>query len=255
MKTYSRYITDYYNIKQYNDDMYKLTYCKKPIKRAGFEDKNNIKRSRDVNDVKLSNNVARARAMVFEYALCNEFEHFVTLTLNKDLQDRYDLKGYIKRLGQFIRNYRRDHGADIQYLLIPERHKDGAWHMHGLIKGIPKEHLVTNKNGYMDWEAYSKRFGYISLDKIKNKEACSKYITKYVSKSFDKEGGVTDKESKLYYCSRGLKRAKKKRDGTLSRCQLEKIPFSYENDYVRTVYLTCQQYKWVSEILDNDIIS
>lgn len=255
MKTYSRYITDYYNIKQYNDDMYKLTYCKKPIKRAGFEDKNNIKRSRDVNDVKLSNNVARARAMVFEYALCNDFEYFVTLTLNKDLQDRYDLKGYIKRLGQFIRNYRRDHGADIQYLLIPEKHRDGAWHMHGLFKGIPAEHLSINENGYMDWPAYSKRFGFISLDKIKNKEACSKYITKYVSKSFDKEGGVTEKESKLYYCSRGLKRAKKKRDGTLSRYQLERIPFSFENDYVKTGFFTSQQYKWVSEILDNYIIS
>ncbi len=256
MKTYSRYITSYYNIKQYNDDIYKLTYCKKPIKRAGFEDKNNIKRSRDVNDEKLSNNVARARAMVFEYALCNDFQYFVTLTLNKDLQDRYDLKGYIKRLGQFIRNYRRDHGADIQYLLIPEKHKkDGAWHMHGLFKGIPEEHLSINKNGYKDWEAYSKRFGYISLDKIKNKEACSKYITKYVSKSFDKEGGVTEKESKLYYCSRGLKRAKKKKDGTLSRYQLEKIPFAYENEYVRTAFLTAKQYEWVSEILDNDIIS
>lgn len=255
MKTYSRYITDYYNIKQYNDDMYKLTYCKKPIKRAGFEDKNNIKRSRDVNDVKLSNNVARARAMVFEYALCNDFEYFVTLTLNKDLQDRYDLKGYIKRLGQFIRNYRRDHGADIQYLLIPEKHRDGAWHMHGLFKGIPAEHLSINENGYMDWKAYSKKFGFISLDKIKNKEACSKYITKYVSKSFDKERGVTEKESKLYYCSRGLKRAKKKRDGTLSRYQLERIPFSFENDYVKTGFFTSQQYKWVSEILDNYIIS
>jgi len=257
MKTYSRYITDYYNIKQYNDDMYKLTYCKMPIRRAGFEVKTNLKRSRDVNDVKLSNNVARARAMVFEYALCNDFQYFVTLTLNKELQDRYDLKGYIKKLGQFIRNYRRDYGVDIQYLLIPEKHKDGAWHMHGLIKGIPREHLSINKNGYMDWQAYSKRFGYISIDKIKDKEAVSKYITKYVSKSFDfdKEGGVTEKESKLYYCSRGLKKAKKKRDGTLSRYQLERIHFSFENDYVRTVFLTNQQYKQVSEILDNYIIS
>lgn len=254
MKTYSRYITDYYNIKQYNDDMYKLTYCKMPIKRAGFEDKN-FKRSRDVNDEKLSNNVARARAMVFEYALCNDFQYFVTLTLDKNLHDRYDLKGYIKRLGQFIRNYRRNYGADIQYLLIPERHKDGAWHMHGLFMGIPEEHLSVNKNGYLDWRAYSKRFGYISLDKIKNKEAVSKYITKYVSKSFDRVGGVTEKESKLYYCSRGLKRAKIKKIGTLSGYQLEKIPFDYENDYVKTVFFTSKQYELISGILDNDIIS
>lgn len=255
MKTYSKYITDYYNIKQYNDDIYKLTYCKKPIKRAGFEDETNFKKSRNVNDEKLSNNIARARAMVFEYALCNEFKYFVTLTLDKNMHDRYNLKEYIKKLGQFIRNYRRKHGVDIQYLLMPERHKDGAWHMHGLFMGIPEEHLSINKNGYLDWQAYSKRFGYISLDKIRNKEAVSKYITKYVSKSFDKVGGVTEKESKLYYCSRGLKRAKIKKIGTLSGYQLEKIPFSYENDYVKTMFFTSKQYKLINEMLDNDIIS
>ena len=107
----------------------------------------------------------------------------------------------------------------------------------------------------MDWQAYSKRFGYISLDKIRNKEAVSKYITKYVSKSFDKVGGVTEKESKLYYCSRGLKRAKIKKIGTLSGYQLEKIPFSYENDYVKTMFFTSKQYNLINEMLDNDIIS
>lgn len=255
MKTYGRYIDNYYNIKQYNEDIYKLTYCKMPIKRAGFEDKTNYKRSRDVNDEKLSNNIARARAMVFEYAICNDFKYYVTLTLNKDLHDRYDLKKFIKRLGQFIRNYRRKYGADIQYLLIPERHKDGAWHMHGLIKGVPEEHLSINKNGYLDWQAYSKRFGFISLDKIKNKEAVSKYITKYVSKSFDKAGGVTEKESKLYYCSRGLKKAKIKKAGSLSAYKLEKIPFNYENDYVKTMFFTSEQYEKVVRFIDNDIIS
>ena len=255
MKTYSRYIDNYYNIKQYNEDIYKLTYCKKPIKRAGFEEKTNYKRSRDVNNEKLSNNVARARAKVFEYALCNDFEYFVTLTLDKNMHDRYNLKGYTKKLGQFIRDYRKKYGVDIQYLLVPERHKDGAWHMHGLIMGIPEEHLSINKNGYLDWQAYSKKFGYISLDKIRSREAVSKYITKYVSKSFDNVGGVTEKESKLYYCSRGLKRAKIKKIGTLSAYQQEKIPFNYENEYVKTVFFTSKQYESINKILDNDIIS
>ena len=105
MKTYSRYITDYYNIKEYNKDIYKITYCKLPIKRAGFENKANFKRSRDINDSKLSNNVTRARTRVFELAICNDFEYFITLTINKEKLDRYELKEYIKKLGQFIRNY------------------------------------------------------------------------------------------------------------------------------------------------------
>ena len=255
MKTYSRYITDYYNIKKYNKDIYKITYCKLPIKRAGFEDDTNYNYRRDVNDNKLTNNVARARTRVFELAICNNFEYFITLTINKEKLDRYELKEYIKKLGQFIRDYRKKHSTDIQYLLIPEKHIDGAWHMHGLIKGIPADQLKKNEYGYLDWEDYKKRFGYCSIDKIKNKEAVSKYITKYVRKSFDTDRGVTEKESKLYYCSRGLRRPQKKKEGTLNGYQLDKIPFKYENDYVRTGFLTGQEYKKVLSIIDNHIIT
>lgn len=254
MKTYSRYITDYYNIKKYNKDIYKITYCKLPIKRRGFEQETNLNYRRDVNDSKLSNNVTRARTRVFDLAICNDFEYFITLTINKEKLDRYELKEYIKKLGQFIRNYRRDYEADIQYLLIPEKHKDGAWHMHGLIKGIPRDHLYINENGYLDWENYKKRFGWCSIDKIKNKEAVAKYITKYIRKSFDSDRGITEKESKLYYSSRGLKRPQKKKEGTLSRYQLEKIPFSFDNEYVKTAILTATQYKQVLSMLDTDII-
>ena len=140
--------------------MYKITYCKMPIKRAGFEQDTNYNYRRDVNDSKLTNNVIRARTRVFELAICNNFEYFITLTINDEKLDRYNLKGYIKKLGQFIRDYRKKHSTDIQYLLIPEKHKDGAWHVHGLIKGIPADQLQKNEYGYLDWEEYKKRLGY-----------------------------------------------------------------------------------------------
>ena len=59
--------------------------------------------------------------------------------------DRYDLDEFIRKLGVYIRNNRRLKGSKIQYLLIPEQHKDGAYHMHGLIKGINPEELVKFK--------------------------------------------------------------------------------------------------------------
>ena len=234
--------------------MYKVTYCKMPIKRAGFEEETNFNRGRDVNEGKLSNNVVRARTRIFEYAICNNFDYFITLTINDEKLDRYDLKEYIKKLGQFIRDYRKKYEVDIQYLLIPEKHVDGAWHVHGLIKGIPKNHLHINENGYLDWEGYKNKFGYCSIDKVKNQEAVSKYITKYIRKSFETDRGITDKESKLYYCSRGLKKPQKKKEGILSSSQLEKIPFNFDNDYVRTGILTKQQYEQVLSMLDADIV-
>lgn len=254
MKTYSKFITDYYNIKKLNDDMYKIIYCKLPIKRAGFEQERKFDRSRNVHDEKLSNNVVRARTRVFEYAACNNFDYFITMTINKAKLDRYDLKEYIKKLGQFIRDYRKKYGCDIQYLLIPEKHKDGAWHMHGLIKGIPKDHLHKNEYGYLDWQEYKDKFGNCSIDKVRNQEAVSKYITKYIRKSFDTDRGVSEKESKLYYSSRGLKRPQKKKEGSLKTGQVYKIPFDYENDYVRTGILTKKQYEQVVKMLDDSII-
>lgn len=230
--------------------MYKLTYCKMHIKNSGFEDDKKIKFKRDVNDKKLENNISRARTRIFEYAICNDFEYFVTLTLDGSKLDRYDLGEYIKKLGQFIRDYRKKHNSDIQYLLIPEKHTDGAWHMHGLLKGIPKEHLTINKYGYKDWEEYSKRFGYISIDDIRSQIAVSKYITKYISKSIDNGGGVTQKESKLYYCSRGLKRPIKIDEGTLNSYQLNNIYFEFENDYVKSLILNKKEYEKIKKMLD-----
>lgn len=233
--------------------MYKVTYCKTPIKRAGFEEENKFVTSRDKNKKKLTNNIARARTRIFEYAICNEFEYFITLTINSDYLDRYNLKEYIKKLGQFIRDYRKKYEVNIQYLLIPEKHKDGAWHMHGLIKGIPEKQLVENEHGYLDWPCYREKFGFCSVGEIKNKEAVSKYITKYLSKSFHTDRGVTDKESKLYYCSRGLKKPVKIKEGTMFSFQHERIPFAYENDYVRTAILNKEEYNQVLTILEDNL--
>ena len=221
-----------------------------PIKRRGFEDDRKVEFKRDVNKEKLANNISRARTKIFEYAICNNFEYFVTLTVDGSKLDRYDLGEYIKKLGQFIRNYRRKYEANIQYLLIPEKHTDGAWHMHGLLKGIPKEHLTVNKYGYKDWEEYSKRFGYISIDDIRSQIAVSKYITKYISKSINTGRGVTDKESKLYYCSRGLKKHVKIDEGTLNSIQLNNIYFDFENDYIKSVMLNKKEYEKIKKVLD-----
>lgn len=219
-----------------------MTFHKIPLKRPGFELDGDIVYSRDVNEDKLSNNVIRAKMKIFEYAMCNDFEYFVTLTLSPDKYDRSNLDKYIKDLGQFIRDYRKKYNVDVQYILIPERHKDNnSWHMHGLIKGIPEEHLTLNKNGYKDWKNYSDKFGYMSISQIRNREAVSKYITKYVSKTLEVGGGVTEKNKKLYYCSRGLKTSEKVREGTLTSWQLEKIPFEFENEYICSLTINMEK--------------
>ncbi|NMB07290.1 MAG: replication endonuclease, partial [Tissierellia bacterium] len=241
-------LNDCFSIKKYNDDYYKLIYHKYPIKNGGFElKKPNVEISRNVNDEKLDNNLSRAKSKVFEYAACNNFDYFITLTLDPIRYNRYDLSKFIKDLGQYIRDLRKKTGADIQYLLIPEPHKDGAWHMHGLVKGFPDQELelftlqdklpyrvlelIKNGRQIYNWTSYAEKFGWCTVERVKSRNAVSKYITKYISKALTVDF-KREKEKKLYYVTRGLKTAEKVKEGHLSSDQLDKITFNYENDYV-----------------------
>ena len=220
-------------IKKYGDK-YKVTICKLDVweKEGNFEN-GLLKETKENNEIgKLRNNISRAKGKVFEYAKCNPWDYFVTLTLDKTKKDRYDLQGYIADLGRFIRNERIRTGSDIKYLLIPEQHKDGAWHMHGYFYGIPETDIQINSHGYYDWTRYSKRFGYCSLDRIKDKERCDNYITKYISKEM---GGLAiEKNKKLYYSSRGLHTAEIIHQAYTS----EKISTpDFENDFVSIKWL------------------
>lgn len=71
----------------------------------------------------------RARTHVRELALCNNFRYFVTLTLDRQRVDRYDVAAVTRKLNQWLDNQVRRHG--LKYVLVPELHKDGAVHFHG----------------------------------------------------------------------------------------------------------------------------
>lgn len=228
-----RYYNELTTIKKYNPSYFKICTMKIKILRKG--QKANRMPKNSVNDRKLNNNLIRAKSMIKEYALCNDFEYFVTLTLDKQKYNRYDLKKYIKDLGQFIRDYRKKYSCDIQYILIPEMHKDSAWHLHGLIKGIKQEHLkdftlipnaplkLKNK-GYYNFELYSKKFGFCSFGKIKSVEKIANYITKYISKDLGKN---IEMGNKTYYCSRGLRKAETIKKGLLE----SPLEYDFENEY------------------------
>ena len=219
------------------------------IRRAGYEavngeaDHRKGKKNTAENEVKLEASLSRTKSAIFELALCNDWEWFVTLTLNPEYHDRKDLKSYKTKLSTWIKNYNRIHQTNIKYLLIPENHRDGSWHMHGLMMGLPTEHLhefteeeklplkmlieIAKGHRLYSWPAYEKAFGYISISKIKNIESVSKYITKYITK--DIYSTRISLNEHLYYSSQGLKRAEILLQGRLAK----DIDEDYSNDYVK----------------------
>ncbi|WP_313342961.1 hypothetical protein [Sedimentibacter sp.] len=147
---------------------------------------------------KLLNNIARVKSKVRDYAFCNDWDYFVTLTFSKFKIDRYDLKEVKKRMGKFFNNYKNRKNPDFCYLLIPEFHKDGAIHFHGLIKGLRNEDLklfslddvipvyiqsqLRKGLPVFDWVDFHSSFGYTTIEPIRNADAASNYICKYITK-------------------------------------------------------------------------
>ena len=221
--------------------MSKLTLCR-AVRIKGIEKEHTPKGS--VNDKKLDCNVSRARAKIFEYALCNEWQWFATFTLDQKKYNRHDLKKFQKDFSQYIRDYNKRHDTQVQYLVIPETHKDGAWHMHGFLMGLPEEHLrlftlkeklpkyirskIENGHKVYDWNTYREKFGFTDLEPIFNHEACAKYVTKYVSKTL--AGDIKEVGAHLYYCSNGLRTAQEIKRGLLM-CEMNSP--DYENAYVK----------------------
>lgn len=234
------------NIKKYDENYYKLTLYPSKEKQNKIRWETII--PEDFKPNKMTNSISRTRSKIFEYAYCNDFDYFVTLTLNPEKHDRTDLKSFIKKLSRFIRWYRDKYDCNIQYILIPEKHKKyNAYHMHGLIKGIPESHLTVNKHGYLDWYAYADRFGFINLSRVKSKERVAKYITKYITK--DLYNQELEKNKKLYYCSRGLKISKdiftyigRDFDSYMQPFFSKKMKYDYSSDYCRVKYMSKDEY-------------
>ena len=206
-----------HSIHEYANGIYKVVTFK------GSRDPDNAYlRTPDVAqhyDNKLDNNFSRARNMVLQYALCNSWDYFFTGTIDRAKFDRFNLDVYQSRLSQFVRDKRKKYQSQIQYLLVPEQHKDGAWHIHGLISGLPEDAISPFvppapqrliDGGFLNWPDYMTTVGFCSLAPIRDAIATAYYITKYISKDLSRR--QSDLGKHLYFYSRPLRKAFKASD-------------------------------------------
>lgn len=207
-----------YSIYRFLDGVYKVVkFCSTaPVYVPHAE------RCKKGNTDKLAASLSRARRNILELALCNDWTYFVTLTLSKENGDRFDLNAWYKSFTEWLR-YQRKLGYHISYVLVPERHDKGSWHMHGLMNidmpvvSFRQLRYEGNKvpsylvdNSYLNWPAYQQRFGFCSLSTVRNHVAVSYYITKYVTK--DMARCVSDVGSHMVRSSVGLNRPTKHGD-------------------------------------------
>ncbi len=204
---------------------------------------------------------ARVRAFrqCVEYGLNNDWQYFLTVTLDDKKIDSKNHDYVIKRILQEIKYMRRQYDRDFKYLIVPELSpKSNRLHFHGLVKFGKSLNQLKNdgevkylgvnkrfKNRYYRYERFFKKFGATRLDEIvKDSPAIVYYIAAYLGKSnrkIDKIG------SRYYYSSKGLQTAykiklnKNQADNILAA--VRHMPATFQNEFLQKFRVTKQQYE------------
>lgn len=145
--------------------------------------------------------VRRSKDSIYKLSLCNDWEFFCTFTFSKS-NFRYEYDVCIKRFRQWIANIKKRFCPDLKYLFIVEPHKDGAYHLHGLMSNLGGLPLLKKKN----WGIYERyvienyNFGRNEISPVVDSARISNYITKYITKELFFKG--LNKHN--YFCSRNL---------------------------------------------------
>ena len=250
-------------VKRYRDGSYSLTYCNRRIfvnqgEKEEFrksldleetdkaEDTGNEKVKEIVNKFESSqtttehkrkrkeertDNIKHAVDRIYDIAFQNEWDYFLTITIDPEQFDSKDVKEVYKRLRNWLSDRVKLKG--LKYLLIPEQHKNGGIHAHALINDCFKlEHsgrYLYSGKAYKSETLQKKgidinllkpvynvpewKYGFstaIPVDGNPARLAC--YITKYITKDCKKIFG------KYYLSSRNLNR-----DTEISLCNSEKF--------------------------------
>lgn len=224
----------YNSVKKYNKFCILTQIDYTPHELNAFE-KSRRKKNTKNTDEKSLNNIQRAKQLVYDYAMINDFKYFFTGTINGNY-NRKDYRGVLKKVTQKFRDIRKECN-DLEYLIIVELHKDlENYHFHGLLKGNLDKYLYLNNNGYLSLSIYD-NFGYNSISLIEDIEKCSAYITKYLNKSFCNRG----KGERLFFHSNGLILPKKK--GFNGDIHFDN--WDYQNEYCKKLKLPLEFFDYI----------
>jgi len=123
-----------------------------------------------------------------------QLNKFLTLTFKADIKDLKIANNLFK---EFIKRLNKKMSKKVGYIAVPEYQKKS--------RDVVHYHLLCDLP-YIDANDLAKiwQHGFIQINKIKNQQAISKYVSKYISKDFDER----QFGKKRYFCSRNLKKSK-----------------------------------------------
>lgn len=204
------YIDEYYNVENDNEDI---------------KEKNNVNTDNNsdsnINDDEYSNecltessevdsvrsiysSTNRTINTIYKLARSNDWEYFLTLTFNPELVDSFDYDEVTKKLSQWLNNLKKRYAPELKYILVPELHKSGRFHFHGLLANIGN--IKLDDSGHRDesnniiYNLGNYKLGYSTVTKINDVRRVSSYISKYITKDLC----TLTKGKRRYWSSKNL---------------------------------------------------
>jgi hypothetical protein len=154
-----------------------------------FVDKKS-KSDRSTSPDSMERSMRRAKAQLRRLALSNTFSHFVTLTLDQTKVDRYDPAAIVRKLNAWCSNMVQRKG--LRYILVPERHKDGAIHFHGFVNNVVElvdsGHKDASGHPIMNMPEWRLGFS-TAIALYDDYHKAVGYVCKYIGKQGEKPAG------------------------------------------------------------------
>lgn len=153
-------------------------------------------------ELKSIENANRAKSKLYEYSRSYQWEWFVTWTFSNKYVDRFSYDECSSKIRKWLNNQTRA-SPQLKYLVVPEKHKNGAWHFHGLVSNAIGMEIVDSGHKVGEDKIYNIKgfkYGFTTATKVKDVYRVSLYIGKYITKSLIDQ----TKGKQRYFVSKNL---------------------------------------------------
>ena len=148
----------------------------------------------------------RTKNKIYNYARDNVWEWFLTFTFDPKKVDSFNYDEVVDVMYQFLHHIKRTTKTDTRYLIVPEKHKSGRYHLHGVFSNMDmslwkmKFSGHYTKGGYPIYNIGGFPYGFTTATQVQSSTRVSHYISKYITK--DMFDGIKNK--KRYWSTRNL---------------------------------------------------
>ena len=167
-----------------------IEYGPKKKVRANERKKENKDRTQQAIDLSIRQSMNRTKNSIWQIALSNIWEYFVTFTFNPKIVKSDDYEECVFYMSQWLKNAKYRCSPDMKYLIVPEYHKDKRkFHFHALMSNIQGITLVDSgyqTNNKIIYNIANYHLGYttaipVDNDKDGQNKTCG-YMLKYITK-------------------------------------------------------------------------